>query len=119
MQVGQVSTPAANVAQHLQKTTEAVKMETITTLLLEENQLSESSGHAMPLTIVFVERKARCDEVQPVPATSCCLSPLLEDHMTGQHRACGGSANVDPSILAISTGTGHIYRPYVASPFSD
>lgn len=65
LQVGQVSTPAANVAQHLQKTTEAVKMETITTLLLEENQLSESSGHAMPLTIVFVERKARCDEVQP------------------------------------------------------
>lgn len=63
VKVGQVSTPAANVAQHLQKTTEAVKMETITTLLLEENQLSESSGHAMPLTIVFVERKARCDEV--------------------------------------------------------
>ncbi len=60
-----MSTPAANVAQHLQKTTEAVKMETITSLLLEEERISEGSGHAMPLTIVFVERKARCDEVRP------------------------------------------------------
>ena len=68
VQVGQVSTPAAKVAQHLQKVTEAVKMETITSLLLEENQLSEASGHAMPLTIVFVERKARCDEVRRNPA---------------------------------------------------
>jgi superfamily II DNA/RNA helicase len=32
-------------------------------LVMEEKQAAENSGHTLPLTIVFVERKARCDEV--------------------------------------------------------
>jgi superfamily II DNA/RNA helicase len=32
-------------------------------LVMEEKQVAENSGHTLPLTIVFVERKARCDEV--------------------------------------------------------
>ena len=63
MQVGQVSTPTANVTQALQKTTDAQKMDDVAALLLEEARQAESSGQQMPLTIIFVERKARCDDV--------------------------------------------------------
>uniref|UniRef100_A0A061S0N5 ATP-dependent RNA helicase DDX5/DBP2 n=1 Tax=Tetraselmis sp. GSL018 TaxID=582737 RepID=A0A061S0N5_9CHLO len=63
IKVGKVSTPTANVAQHMQKTSEKTKLEDVLTYLLEEQQAAASSNHRMPLTIVFVERKARCDEV--------------------------------------------------------
>lgn len=63
MQVGQVSTPTANVTQALQKTTDAQKLDDVAAVLLEEARQAESSGQPMPLTIIFVERKARCDDV--------------------------------------------------------
>lgn len=63
MQVGQVSTPTANVTQALQKTTDTQKLDDVAALLLEEARQAESSGQPMPLTIIFVERKARCDDV--------------------------------------------------------
>jgi len=63
IKVGKVSTPTANVAQHLQKTTNENKLEDVLTYLLEEQQAAENSNSVLPLTIVFVERKARCDEV--------------------------------------------------------
>ena len=63
MQVGQVSTPTANVAQALQKTTEANKIDDVVLLLYEEMQQADTNGHRMPLTIVFVERKLRADQV--------------------------------------------------------
>ncbi len=63
LQVGQVSTPTANVAQALQKTTETNKIDDVVLLLYEEMQQAETNGHRMPLTIVFVERKLRADKV--------------------------------------------------------
>ena len=63
LQVGQVSTPTANVTQALQKTTDVAKLDDVAALLLEESRQAESSGQQMPLTIIFVERKARCDDV--------------------------------------------------------
>ena len=63
MQVGQVSTPTANVTQALQKTTDTQKLDDVAAVLLEEARQAESSGQPMPLTIIFVERKARCDDV--------------------------------------------------------
>lgn len=63
IKVGQVSTPTANVTQALQKTTDTQKLDDVAALLLEESRQAESSGQQMPLTIIFVERKARCDDV--------------------------------------------------------
>ena len=63
LQVGQVSTPTANVAQALAKTTEAQKLEDCAGMLVEEQTQASGSGQRMPLTIIFVERKARCDDV--------------------------------------------------------
>lgn len=64
VKVGSVSTPTANVSQHLEKTTDPNKIDRLLTLLMEEKVAAERSGQGtMPLTIVFVERKARCDEV--------------------------------------------------------
>ena len=63
LQVGQVSTPTASVAQALAKTTEAQKLEDCAGMLVEEQTQASGSGQRMPLTIIFVERKARCDDV--------------------------------------------------------
>ena len=63
VQVGQVSTPTANVAQSLLKTTDANKIDDVVLLLYEEMQQAEKNGHRMALTIVFVERKVRADDV--------------------------------------------------------
>eukprot|EP00877_Chromochloris_zofingiensis_P000286 jgi/Chrzof1/10258/Cz04g34160.t1 len=63
VKVGRVSVPTANVAQSLERTTEAQKLELLTALLQEEMQQSSSGGPPMTLTIVFVERKSKCDEV--------------------------------------------------------
>jgi len=76
IKVGSVSTPTANVSQHLEKTTDVNKIDKLLTLIMEEKAAAESSGHQLPLTIVFVERKARCDEVadalcqEGIPATA-------------------------------------------------
>ena len=63
LQVGQVSTPTANVAQSLLKTTDANKIDDVVLLLYEELQQAQKNGHRMALTIVFVERKVRADDV--------------------------------------------------------
>jgi len=68
--------PTANVTQHLEKTTDDKKVDKLLHLVLEEKLSAERAGHPVPLTIVFVERKARCDEVadalcqEEVPATA-------------------------------------------------
>ena len=66
LQVGQVSTPTASVLQGLQKTTEVNKTDDVVMLLLEEQQQAQQNGHAMGLTVVFVERKVW-------PAAVCTL----------------------------------------------
>lgn len=61
--MGQVSTPTANVTQSMQKTTDTQKIDDCVAALLDEQMRAENNGVSMPLTIVFVERKLRCDDV--------------------------------------------------------
>ncbi len=63
LQVGAVSTPTANVAQSLEHATQENKTELLVALLSEEMAASEHGGAPMTLTVVFVERKNKCDEV--------------------------------------------------------
>lgn len=63
VKVGKVSSPTASVCQSLEKVCESDKIDRLLALLVEEASQSERSGHPFPLTIVFVERKTRCDEV--------------------------------------------------------
>jgi len=63
VKVGAVSTPTANVAQSLEHANEGQKLEMLCALLGEEMAAAERGGPPMPLTVVFVERKTRCDEV--------------------------------------------------------
>lgn len=63
VKVGKVSSPTANVIQILEKVSENEKVDRLLALLVEEAFLAEKSCHPFPLTIVFVERKTRCDEV--------------------------------------------------------
>ncbi|GFZ13402.1 P-loop containing nucleoside triphosphate hydrolases superfamily protein [Actinidia rufa] len=42
---------------------ELAQIDRLLTLLVEESTQAERSGHPFPLTIVFVERKTRCDDV--------------------------------------------------------
>ncbi|KAF6260713.1 P-loop containing nucleoside triphosphate hydrolase protein [Scenedesmus sp. NREL 46B-D3] len=64
VKIGRVSVPTANVAQSLERTTEAGKLELLAAMLQDDMERStREGGPPMPLTIVFVERKNRCDEV--------------------------------------------------------
>ncbi|CAH9121114.1 unnamed protein product [Cuscuta epithymum] len=63
VRVGNVSSPTANVSQNLEKVPENEKIDRLLDLLVEESAQSEKSGHPFPLTIVFVERKTKCEEV--------------------------------------------------------
>ncbi|KAA8550450.1 hypothetical protein F0562_002134 [Nyssa sinensis] len=63
VKVGKVSSPTANVSQILEKVSENEKIDRLLALLVEDATQAERSGHPFPLTIVFVERKTRCDEV--------------------------------------------------------
>ncbi|KAK3002079.1 hypothetical protein RJ639_020241 [Escallonia herrerae] len=63
VKVGRVSSPTANVSQTLEKISEYEKIDRLLALLVEEATQAEGSGHPFPMTIVFVERKTRCDEV--------------------------------------------------------
>lgn len=63
IKVGKVSSPTANVSQILEKVPENDKIDRLLDLLVEEAAQAEKSGHPFPLTIVFVERKTKCDEV--------------------------------------------------------
>lgn len=63
VKVGKVSSPTANVSQRLVKVLDNEKIDRLLDLLVEEASQAERSGHPFPLTIVFVERKTRCDEV--------------------------------------------------------
>ena len=63
MQVGDVSTPTANVAQSLEHSSPENKLELLIALLGEEAHQGTTGGPPMCLTVVFVERKTRCNEV--------------------------------------------------------
>lgn len=63
VKVGKVSSPTANVTQILEKVPESEKIDRLLALLVGEASQAERSGPPFPLTIVFVERKTRCDEI--------------------------------------------------------
>ncbi|KAL8531300.1 hypothetical protein ACS0TY_008062 [Phlomoides rotata] len=63
VKVGKVSSPTANVSQILEKVTENEKIDRLLDMLVESAAQSEKCSQPFPLTIVFVERKSRCDEV--------------------------------------------------------
>lgn len=65
VKIGAVSTPTANVAQTLERANgDNAKLELLVAILGEEVAAGEREGGTpMPLTVVFVERKTRCDEV--------------------------------------------------------
>ncbi|GER49578.1 dead box ATP-dependent RNA helicase [Striga asiatica] len=63
IKVGKVSSPTTNVSQSLEKVAENEKIDRLLDMLVEASAHSERCGHSFPLTIVFVERKSRCDEV--------------------------------------------------------
>jgi len=67
VKVGAVSRPTANVVQHLQKTTEQDKLEALLNLVSQEFEMASRVGGPsakLPMTVVFVETKARCEEVK-------------------------------------------------------
>ncbi|CAI5473054.1 unnamed protein product [Closterium sp. Yama58-4] len=63
VKVGRVSSPTQNVTQSLEKVPEKDKVDRLLQLLVEEMAAAESGQQPLPLTIVFVERKVKCDEV--------------------------------------------------------
>ncbi|XP_065847621.1 DEAD-box ATP-dependent RNA helicase 20-like [Euphorbia lathyris] len=63
VKVGKVSSPTANVSQTLRKVSDSEKIDCLLALLVDHASQAEESGVPLPLTVVFVERKARCDEV--------------------------------------------------------
>ncbi|KAG6738168.1 hypothetical protein POTOM_059731 [Populus tomentosa] len=63
VKVGKVSSPTANVSQILTKVSESEKIDCLLALLVEDASQAEKSNQSFPLTIVFVERKTRCNEV--------------------------------------------------------
>ena len=63
VKVGAVSTPTANVSQSLENANDGNKTALLVALLGEEMMAGQSGGAPMPLTVVFVERKNKCDEV--------------------------------------------------------
>nr|URM60690.1 E2F DP family protein [Gymnema sylvestre] len=66
VKVGKVSSPTANVIQVLEKVLENEKIDRLLDMLVEEATQAENFGHLFPLSIIFVERKNRCDEVAEV-----------------------------------------------------
>jgi ATP-dependent RNA helicase DDX5/DBP2 len=67
IKVGAVSRPTSNVVQHLQKTTEQDKLEALLNLVSQEQEMAErvgGPGAPLPMTVVFVETKAKCEEVK-------------------------------------------------------
>ncbi|KAF8067330.1 DEAD-box ATP-dependent RNA helicase 20 [Scenedesmus sp. PABB004] len=64
VKIGRVSVPTANVAQSLERCSDGSKLDLLLALLQDEMERStREGGPPMPLTIVFVERKNRCNEV--------------------------------------------------------
>ncbi|GBG84216.1 hypothetical protein CBR_g38188 [Chara braunii] len=63
VKVGTVSCPTANVAQYLEKVPDKDKVDRLLEIVVEEAATAEKAGLTPPLTIVFTDRKTRCDDV--------------------------------------------------------
>ena len=63
VKVGTTSAPTANVSQHLEKVVDAEKVNRLVAMLIGEKVEAAKLGTDMPMTVVFVERKNRADEI--------------------------------------------------------
>ena len=65
VKVGTVSAPTSNVAQSLEKVpnNDVAKIDRLCRMLVEEKMESVAHGNAPPMSIVFVERKAKAEDV--------------------------------------------------------
>ena len=63
VKVGTTSAPTANVSQHLEKVVDAEKVDRLVTMLIGEQREAMKLGQDMPMTVIFVERKNRADEI--------------------------------------------------------
>jgi len=63
VKVGTTSAPTANVSQHLEKVVDAEKVNRLVEMLIGEKVEAAKLGTDMPMTVVFVERKNRADEI--------------------------------------------------------
>jgi ATP-dependent RNA helicase DDX5/DBP2 len=64
VKVGTVSAPTANVAQSLEKVpNDMAKVDRLCRLLVEEKMEAVAHGNAPPMSIVFVERKSKAEDV--------------------------------------------------------
>ena len=64
VKVGTVSAPTANVSQSLEKVPNGnAKIDRLCRMVVEEKMESVAHGNAPPMSIVFVERKAKADDV--------------------------------------------------------
>ncbi|KAG4974932.1 hypothetical protein JHK87_031753 [Glycine soja] len=100
VKVGKVSSPTTNVSQTLVKISENEKIDRLLDLLVEEASQAEKCGHPCPLTIVFVERKTRCDEVaealvaQGLSAVSLHGGRSQSEREAALHDFRSGSTNI-------------------------
>ncbi|BAT88219.1 DEAD-box ATP-dependent RNA helicase 20-like isoform X1 [Vigna umbellata] len=100
VKVGKVSSPTTNVSQTLVKISENEKIDRLLDLLVEDASQAEKCGHPFPLTIVFVERKTRCDEVaealvaQGLSAVSLHGGRSQSEREAALHDFRSGSTNI-------------------------
>lgn len=102
--MGAVSTPTANVAQHVEHCNDGSKMDLLVALLSEEASAEERGGPPMPLTIVFVERKSKCDDVAAALCAEQIPAAALHGGL-GQVRAgIGGGQRAGPRAMRLCDG---------------
>ncbi|CAJ1960615.1 unnamed protein product [Sphenostylis stenocarpa] len=100
VKVGKVSSPTTNVSQTLVKIFENEKIDRLLDLLVEDASQAEKCGHPFLLTIVFVERKTRCDEVakaliaQGLSAVSLHGGRSQSERESALHDFRSGSTNI-------------------------
>ncbi len=63
VKVGKVSNPTTNVIQTLEKFSDKENIDRLLALLIDQFSQAQYMNQIPPLMIVFVERKARCDEM--------------------------------------------------------
>ncbi|KAK4274935.1 hypothetical protein QN277_018092 [Acacia crassicarpa] len=100
VKVGKVSSPTANVCQNLVKVSENEKIDRLLDMLVEEASQAEKFSRPFPLTIVFVERKTRCDEIaealvaQGLSAVSLHGGRSQNEREAALHDFRSGSTNI-------------------------
>ncbi len=66
VKVGRISNPIANVTQTLEKVSDKEKIDRLLALLINQFSQAHDMNQVPPLTNVFIDMKAKCDEVLDV-----------------------------------------------------